>query len=117
MLDPLGFALENFDAVGAWREHDGAFAVDATGDLADGRSFRGPNELKQVIAADDGFVRCITKKLATYALGRGITVADEPAIDASMKALADKDPTFAAVVLCIVHLDAFRMRGAEQAGS
>jgi hypothetical protein len=116
-LDPLGFALENFDAVGAWRDRDGEFAIDAGGELADGRAFHGPNELKQVLSADDGFVRCLTKKLATYALGRGLTAADDPALDALERSLAGKAPTLSDIIVGIVHTDAFRMRRAEKAGS
>jgi hypothetical protein len=120
-LDPLGFGLENFDATGAWRESDGAFAIDASGELAGGRTFRGPNELKQILSSDDSFVRCLAKKLATYALGRGLTAADEPAIDGLMRglmhSLARKEPTLADVVLAVVELDAFRMRRAERTGS
>lgn len=116
-LDPLGFALENFDAVGAWRDRDGEFAIDAGGELIDGRVFHGPNELKQVLSADDGFVRCLTKKLATYALGRGLTAGDEPAFDALERSLAGKAPTLPDIIVGIVHTDAFRMRRAEKAGS
>jgi mono/diheme cytochrome c family protein len=130
-LDPLGFALENFDAIGAWRERDGDFAIDATGALpsatgelpaASGeqdtaRAFRGPNELKQVLSADDAFVRCLAKKLATYALGRGVGPGDEPALDALERSLAGKPPTLADVIVGIVHMDAFRMRRAEKGGS
>jgi mono/diheme cytochrome c family protein len=113
-LDPLGLALENFDAVGAWRDHDGAFAIDSTSALADGRTFHGPGELKQILTSDESFVRCLTKSLATFALGRGVTAADEPAIDELVRSLADKPPTLTDVILGIVHLDAFRSRRAEK---
>ena len=72
-MDPLGFGLENFDAVGAWRETEGKFPIDASGQLPDGRKFTGPNELRDILSADrDAFSRAITSKLLTYALGRGL---------------------------------------------
>ena len=72
-MDPLGFGLENFDAVGAWRTKDGKIAIDATGSLPDGRSFSGPQGLKSILMADrDAFAACVTSKLLTYALGRGL---------------------------------------------
>lgn len=76
-LDPLGFALENYDAIGRWRTHDGQFAIDATGTLPDGRTFAGVAELKSILAdrADD-LRRCLAEKLLTYALGRGCEPTD-----------------------------------------
>ncbi len=79
-LDPLGFGLENYDAVGAWREKDGAFPVDASGTLPDGRSFGRPSELRAVLRADPGFRRGFAEKLFVYALGRGLVDADAPTI-------------------------------------
>ena len=81
-MDPLGFGLENFDATGAWRDRDGKDPIDASGTLPDGRLFRGPGELRKVLAEkSDDFVRCLTEKLMTYALGRGLTPADRPEVD------------------------------------
>ncbi len=71
-MDALGFALENFDAVGAWRTKDGKFPIDAAAQLPDGRSFNGPRELKAVLRGNsEQFARCLAEKLLTYALGRG----------------------------------------------
>jgi hypothetical protein len=70
VMDPLGFGLENYDAVGAYRTMDGTFAVDSSGVLPDGRSFNGAAELAGIVSKDDGFARCLTQKLYTYALGR-----------------------------------------------
>jgi hypothetical protein len=70
IMDPLGFGLENYDAVGAYRTMDGTFPVDSSGVLPDGRAFNGPTELAKIVAMDDGFARCMTQKLYTYALGR-----------------------------------------------
>ncbi len=72
-MDPIGFAMENFDAIGRWRDTDGGFKIDASGTLPEGQSFNGPDELRKVLAARKGdFLRCLTEKMMTYALGRGI---------------------------------------------
>ena len=98
-MDPLGFGLENFDAVGAWRTIDGKFPVDASGALPDGRKFQGPDELRSILAADrDAFARCLTSKLLTYALGRGLERYDtrtvklisEPAAGARLPVLGPR---------------------------
>jgi hypothetical protein len=70
VMDPLGFGLENYDAVGTYRTMDGTFPVDASGVLPDGRMFNGPVELANIVAKDDGYAKCVTQKLYTYALGR-----------------------------------------------
>ena len=110
-MDPIGFALENYDAAGAWRLKDGNFDLDTTGTLLDGRTFKGARELKQVLRSNsDAFVRHFTEKLMTYALGRGVERADRPAID-HMVADTERDGyRFASVVNAIVQSRAFRMR-------
>jgi hypothetical protein len=81
-IDPLGFGLENYDAVGRWRSHDGENPVDASGVLPDGRSFRGPAELKRLLVSrSDDLARAFAEKLLTYALGRGLTRSDRPALN------------------------------------
>ena len=81
-MDALGFALENFDAVGAWRTREGRFPIDAAAQLPDGRSFNGPRELKAILRGDkEAFARCLAEKLLTYALGRGVESSDRPAVD------------------------------------
>ena len=84
MIDPAGLALENFDAVGAWRTRDGGTRgtpVDASGQLVDGTPINGVVELRQALLREpDTFVRTVTEKLLTYALGRGLTGADMPAV-------------------------------------
>ncbi|MBK7875986.1 MAG: DUF1592 domain-containing protein [Planctomycetes bacterium] len=106
-LDPLGFGLENFDATGAWRERDGAFAVDASGTLPDGRSFTGPAELRTTLARDPRFPRAIVTKLLTYALGRGLTPADDPAVESVLASCATKDPSLAELIQGIVRSKPF----------
>jgi hypothetical protein len=71
VMDPLGFGLENYDAVGQYRTMDGMFPVDASGTLPDGRMFDGPAQLADLVVKDPGYAKCITQKLYTYALGRG----------------------------------------------
>ncbi|MBL8223549.1 MAG: DUF1588 domain-containing protein, partial [Bryobacterales bacterium] len=67
-MDPLGFGLENYDAIGAWRTRDGKFPIDVSGTLPNGKSFKTPNELKSILRADkDAFARCVIEKLLTYA--------------------------------------------------
>src|SRR5262249_32513249 len=80
-MDPLGFGLENFDAIGVWRLQDGKFPIDASGLLPDGRTFKGPDELKAILKSDrNAFAECLTVKLLTYALGRGLESYDKPAV-------------------------------------
>ncbi len=81
-MDPLGFGLENFDAIGAWRDKDGPFPVDASGTLPGGQTFAGPVELKAVLLTKiKPFARCLTEKLMTYALGRGLEYQDRCVVE------------------------------------
>jgi hypothetical protein len=81
-MDPIGFALENFDAVGAFRTKDGAFDVDATGEFSDGTKFAGPDELKSIVMnRKEEFTRCLVEKLLIYALGRGLEYYDRPTVE------------------------------------
>lgn len=111
-MDPLGFGLENFDAIGRWRERDGKAPVDARGELPNGRTFEGPAELRELLREDGRFVRCVAKKMLTYAIGRGLTAADEPAIDRICGEAAQDGDRFSAFVLAIVRSDAFGKRRA-----
>jgi mono/diheme cytochrome c family protein len=110
-MDPLGFSLENFDAIGAWRGRDGKFDIDASGILPNGQSFNGPKELKVVLKTkEEDFRRCLTEKMLTYALGRGLEHYDKCAVDSIVKALAKDQDKFATLVLEIVKSDPFQMR-------
>ncbi|MFL6212400.1 MAG: DUF1592 domain-containing protein [Blastocatellia bacterium] len=110
-MDPLGFGLENFDAVGAWRTQDGKFPIDASGTLPDGRSFKGPQELRAILRADrDAFAAALTEKLLTYALGRGLERYDRPAVKNISERLAAEDYRFSALVMEIVESLPFQMR-------
>jgi mono/diheme cytochrome c family protein len=114
-MDAIGFGLENFDAIGAWRDKDGPHAIDAAGELAAGRSFNGPSELKKLLAARPGlFVRCLTDRMLTYALGRGLEEYDECTIERIAQAVAKNDYKFSSLAIEIVKSDAFqKKRGAK----
>ncbi|MGH9840059.1 MAG: DUF1592 domain-containing protein [Blastocatellia bacterium] len=113
-MDPLGFGLEKFDAIGAWRTQDGKFPVDDSGLLPDGRTFRGPAELKTILMADrDAFAQCLTEKLLTYALGRGLERYDKPAVKKIARAVAAGDYRFSALALEIAKSLPFQMRRTE----
>ena len=110
-MDPLGFGLENFDAVGAWRTVDGNFPVDATGRLPGGDLFNGPEELRVVLSGErDVFARCLTTKLLTYALGRGLERYDSRTVKEIAGRLPASQYKFSALVLEIVNSLPFQSR-------
>ena len=110
-MDPLGFGFENFDAIGAWREKDGDAAVDSSGVLPSGQKFRGPKELKAILKAKDkDFVRCLSEKLLTYALGRGVEYYDTCAVDVIVAGTVKNKYKFSQLVLEIVKSDPFQKR-------
>ncbi len=110
-MDPIGFAFENFDAVGVWRDKDGAAPVDASGVLPDGRTFDGPAGLKKILRDDKNvFVRCVTEQMLTYALGRGLEPYDRRAVDAILAALGKENDRFSALLIEIVKSDPFQKR-------
>ncbi len=110
-MDPLGFGLENFDAVGAWRDVDGKFPVDASGALPGNRLFHGPVELKKLLKNDrDAFVRGMTDKLLTYALGRGLERYDRSLVVSIAQKLPAQNYRFSQLVLEIVNSYPFQMR-------
>ncbi len=112
-MDALGLALEHYDAVGRFRDSENGAPIDASGTLPDGRTIAGADDLRRVLAADPAFVRAVTKKLFLYAVGRGVTPADEVALDRVVDALP-ATPTFTDLVLGIVSTDAFRRRAAAR---
>ncbi len=115
LMDPLGFALENFDAVGRWRERsESNTPIDATGVMPDGRQFEGPTGLRVVLLhAPDQFVTTVTEKLMTYALGRGIEYFDAPTIRDIVRNAEREDYRFASIVSGIVNSTPFQMRKAR----
>jgi mono/diheme cytochrome c family protein len=114
-MDPLGFGLENFDAIGAWRKQDGKFPIDASGTLPDGRSFQGPQELKSIVKADrEAFAECLTEKLLTYALGRGLERYDKPTVKRIAKRVAANNYRFSSLIMEIVTSLPFQMRRGDR---
>ena len=111
-IDPVGFALENFDSVGRWRDTgpDGA-ALDVVGTLADGSQVNGPSALEQaILGRPDAFVTVVTEKMLTYALGRGLEPADMPVVRRIVKKAAQNDYRLSTVVLGIVESAPFQRR-------
>ena len=117
-MDQLGFALENFDAIGEWRDVDaGGSPIDPAAKLPDGTAFAGPVELRKVLLSHaDDFLTTLTEKLLTYALGRGIDAADAPAVRRIKRDAARANYRFAALVQGIVSSTPFQMRTTERAG-
>ncbi len=114
IMDPLGFALEGFDAVGAHRLRDGAYPVDASGQLYDGTRVDGPVSLRRALVdRSDVFVRNFTQNLLTYGLGRGVEYYDMPAVRAIARDAAANQNRFSSLVLGIVNSVPFQMRRAE----
>ena len=110
-LDPLGFALEHFDAIGGWRDMDGKAAVDASGHLPSGQSFQGHAELKQILLTErQAFLQCLTEKLLVYALGRGLQRYDRPTLAKITDRLSTQEHRFSELVLGIVKSMPFQMR-------
>ncbi len=116
-MDPLGFGLENFDATGGWRTKDGDAAVDSSGTLPGNVSFNGPAQLKAILKTKKTlFVHCLTEKMMTYALGRGIEHYDRCNIDAMVKTVAQNDYKFSALINAIVESEPFRKRRGDDGG-
>ena len=110
-LDPLGFGLENFDGIGAWRTQDNKQAIDSSGVLPGGEKFDGPAELRKVLLGKaDMFRRCFAEKLLTFGLGRGLEYYDKCALDEIAAATKANGDTFSALVLAIVKSDPFQKR-------
>jgi len=110
-MDPLGFAFENYDAVGQWRVKDGKFDIDAAGELPGGRKFNGAKELRAILKErDPEFRRCLAEKLLTYALGRGLEYYDKCAIEDICAAVARNDNRITSMILAIVRSEPFQNR-------
>jgi hypothetical protein len=111
IMDPIGFALENFDLTGSWRTVDGKTPVDASGELVDGTKLDGPATLRAaLLSRSDAFVSAATQKLLTYALGRAVQYSDMPVVRSLMRDAAAKDYRFSSLVLGIVKSAPFQMR-------
>ena len=111
IMDPLGFALENYDLIGAWREMDGPSKIDSSGQLADGTPLAGPVDLRQaVLSRTEAFVTTATEKLFIYALGRPVHYYDMPMVRTVVRRAGKEGNRFSALVLGIVESDAFQKR-------
>jgi mono/diheme cytochrome c family protein len=115
-MDPLGFAFENYDAIGAWRDKERDSPIDASAELPDGRKFSGPAELKKILLSDDAkFRRCLAEKMLTYALGRGLEYYDKCAVDDICNELKAGGDRFQTMVLAIVKSEPFQKRRGKRA--
>jgi len=115
-MDPLGFSLENFDALGQWRTASDGVAVDASGALPDGSRFEGVTGLRTLLVSHrDDFVRTFTERLLSYASGRGLEPADEPAVRRIVLDTAAQDHRWSAIILGIVRSTPFTMSAAAPA--
>jgi hypothetical protein len=113
-MDPLGFALDHFDAVGAWRTTDEGTPVDASGALPDGARFQGLSGLRQLLLdRREQFVETVIEKLLGYALGRGVEYYDQPAVRSIARESAVTDNRWSAIILGIVKSMPFQMRRSE----
>ena len=118
-MDPLGLALENFNAVGQFRNHDPDTlgAIDTLGQLPDGTVIKGPEDLRRALVdrPDHQFVQALTENLFTYALGRSLDYRDMPTVRRIVRAAAADNFRFQSIVLGVVSSDAFRKREADVA--
>jgi mono/diheme cytochrome c family protein len=115
-MDPIGFALENYDGVGKWRDEDAGVRIDASGKLPDGAEFSGPAGLTQMMVTTyrEDFVRTVTEKLMTYALGRGVEYYDNPTVRAIARQAALDNYRMSSLIVSIVKSTPFQMRRASE---
>jgi hypothetical protein len=117
VMDPLGFALENFDAIGRWRATDGGGPIDPSGTLANGAAVDGPATLaRALLERRDGFATTVTEKLLTYGVGRGVEYYDAPAIRRIVREAAANDYRWSSLILGIAKSAPFQMRQMNQMG-
>ncbi len=116
LMDPLGFAMENFDAAGLWRTKDEGYPIDASGELPDGTVVKGVVELRQTLLSrnKDQFIRCVSEKMLTYALGRGLEYYDKCAVDKIVAELEKNDYKFSTLIMEIVKSDPFQKKGERE---
>ena len=115
VMDPLGFALENFDGIGRWRTTDAKAPIDPSGTLPDGTPFEGPSGLRNVLRTklSEQFVLTVTERLLTYALGRGVEYTDAPAIRKIMKEASASDYRWSSLIASVTRSMQFQMRKAQ----
>jgi hypothetical protein len=118
VMDPLGFALENFDAIGAWRikDREAGVAIDSSGQLADGTVVDGPVDLREALLEDPTqFVQTLTEKLMIYALGRSVEHSDMPAVRRIVRDAGRENYRFSAILAGIAQSEPFRFSTAPAA--
>lgn len=115
LMDPIGFAMENFDATGKWREKDGNDAIDSSGELVSGEKFAGMDDLRRILVEkkSDQFVRCLSERLLTYSLGRGMEFYDRCAVKEIEKQVKSGGYRFSSLVKAITHSVPFQYRRGE----
>ncbi|MBL8213523.1 MAG: DUF1592 domain-containing protein [Bryobacterales bacterium] len=117
-MDPLGFGLENYDAVGTWRETDDGFPIDASGTMPGGRAFQGPGELKSLLKnSQSDFAQCMAEKMMIYALGRGLEKQDRTFVRQVVSRVAADNYRFMRLVMEIVNSAPFQLRRGEAGGT
>jgi hypothetical protein len=115
MMDPIGFALENFDGVGKWRTQDGKARVDASGLLVDGTKVNGPAQLREALLRySEQYVRTLTERLLTYGLGRGLAYYDMPTVRSVVRESARNNYRFSTLIVGIVKSPPFQMKNKLQ---
>lgn len=116
LMDPLGFALENFDAVGQWRSQDDGQTIDPSGVLPDGSKVDGVDQLRKSLLENNNeqFVRCVTEKMLTYALGRGLEYYDKCAVDKIVASLQKNEYKLSTLMIEIVKSDPFQKKGERE---
>ena len=114
-MDAIGFGLENYDAIGAFRSQDAGAAIDPSGELSVAEKFQGPVDLAKLLATkkQEDYVRCLVEKLLTYSLGRGLEYYDRPAVKGIADGLAKRRHTFSGLVLEVVNSVPFQKRRGE----
>jgi hypothetical protein len=118
VMDPLGFALDNFDAIGQWRTKEAGLPIDASGQLADGTKINGIADLRAALLKHpERFVSTMTEKLMTYALGRGLEYYDMPVVRGITRDAGQNDYRFSTIVMGIVKSTAFQMKRSHEAVS
>ena len=114
LMDPVGFALENYDAIGRWRTADAGFPIDASGELWDGTALGGVKELESaMLARPELFLTTLTEKLLVFGTGRGVTAHDAPAVRAILRRAEADDYRLTSLIQAVVASDPFQMRRAS----
>jgi hypothetical protein len=109
-MDPIGFALENFDATGRWRDSDSGAAIDSTSTLADGTKIAGPKAFREMLSQGNEFTATVTEKLLSYALGRSVAYYDQPTLRELLRNAERDHFRWSSLILAIVNSQPFQMR-------